>query len=69
MRRRITIRFIALALIALTAFLILRSSSIRQQTVPKGSGKECCQKKCKVPDNNYMIWETFSRQFISATIW
>jgi hypothetical protein len=64
MRMGITIRFIVLALIVLSAFLILRSSSAKQQPACKESMDQCCKKKCKTPADNNLIWETFSRQFI-----
>ncbi len=65
MKKKITIRIIVLAIIALATFLILQSSSVKRQP----ASEECCQKKCKAPDDNNMIWETFSRQLISASNW
>jgi len=67
MRREITIRFLILAVVALAAFLMLRSSSVKPQPATKGCKEECCQKKCDIPDEN-MIWESFSRQLISITL-
>jgi hypothetical protein len=64
MRREIIIRFAILASVALTAFLILRSSSLNVQPAPGKTNEPCCQQKCSPPENN-MIWENFSRQFIS----
>jgi len=67
MKKGITIRFVVLAVIALTGFLILRSSSIKPRSSSKESIDECCRKKCKAAEDNNMILETFSRQFISIT--
>jgi hypothetical protein len=64
MRRRVTIRFSIIALIALSAFLILRSSSRKEPSSCKGSKQDCCQQKSKNPTETNLIWETFSRQFI-----
>jgi len=64
MRREIIIRFAILASVALTAFLILRSSSLKTRPAPGKVNEQCCQQKCSAPDDN-MIWENFSRQFIS----
>jgi len=62
--RKGTIRFVVLALIAITGLLMLRSSSVKQPAC-KGSLEECCQKKREAPAENKLIWDTFSRQFIS----
>jgi len=64
MRREIIIRFAILASVAFTAFLILYSSSLKARPTPGKINEQCCQQKCSVPDDN-MIWENFSRQFIS----
>jgi hypothetical protein len=64
MRRRITIRFAFVALIAVIAFLILRSASVKETSSCQGSSSDCCQKKPQNPTETNLIWETFSRQFI-----
>jgi hypothetical protein len=64
MGRGLVLRFSILAAIALAAFLILRSST-GHQSVSNESMDECCQKKSTPADDNNLIWETFSRQFIS----
>jgi hypothetical protein len=66
MRREITIRFGTLFGIAMTAFLILFSSSAEKKPAGKESMDECCHKKDKVPDDDNLIWETFTRQLISS---
>jgi hypothetical protein len=67
MKRGIIIRFAVMAAIALTGLLLLRSSSTKPQPPSKESMDECCRKKCKAAEDNNMLWETFSRQFISVS--
>jgi hypothetical protein len=67
MRIGAILRFIVLAVIVITALFILRSSSIKPQPASKDLKEECCRKKCKVTEDNNIIWETFSRQFISVS--
>jgi hypothetical protein len=64
MRKEITIRFAVLAIIGLTVLIAFRSSSAREKPASRESIEGCCQKKCKTPDDNNLIWETFSRQLI-----
>jgi hypothetical protein len=64
MRKEFILRFSILAAIVLAAFLILHSSTLHQPATNE-SMDECCQKKCTPADDNSLIWETFSRQFIS----
>jgi hypothetical protein len=64
MRRRITIRFAFVAVIAVIAFLILRSASVKETSSCQGSSRDCCQKKPQNSTETDLIWETFSRQFI-----
>jgi hypothetical protein len=61
---RITVRFAVIALVALAAFLMLRSSSVKAPSQCE-SPDACCQKACKTPPDGNLIWETFSRQFIA----
>jgi hypothetical protein len=65
MKGTIIIRFAILALLAVSALLILRSSSVKKAPAVKESMDECCQKKCNIPADDNLIWETFSRQLIS----
>ena len=64
MRKGIIIRFTILAIIGLTILIAFRSSSAKEKPASKESIEECCQKKRKTPDDNNLIWETFSRQLI-----
>jgi len=64
MRRRITIRFALVALIALIAFFILRSASFKETSSCQESRGDGCQKKPQNPTETNLIWEPFSRQFI-----
>jgi hypothetical protein len=67
MRIGALLRFIVLAVVVITALFILRSSSVKPQPAPKELKEECCRgKKCKATEDNNMIWETFSRQFIAV---
>ena len=59
-------RFVVLAVVVLTTLFILRSSSVKPQPASKDLKEECCSKKCKVIEDNNMLWETFPRQFISV---
>ena len=61
------LRFIVLAVAVITTLFLLRSSSVKPQPPSKDLKEECCQgKKCKTTEDNNMIWETLSRQFISV---
>jgi hypothetical protein len=65
MRSKILLRFIIFAALALVALLFLRSSSVKEPPATGESMEDCCQKKCKLPEDNNLIWESFPRQFIS----
>ena len=62
------LRFIVLAVVVITTLFILRSSSVKPQPASKDLKEQCCRKKCKATEDNNMIWETFSRQFISVSL-
>ena len=69
MRIGAILRFIVLAVVVITALFILRASSVKSQPASKDLKEECCQsKKCKTTEDNNIIWETFSRQFISVLL-
>lgn len=67
MRIGAILRFIVLAVVVIATLFILRASSVKPRPASKDLKEECCQsKKCKTTEDNNMIWETFSRQFISV---
>ncbi|MFI5187624.1 MAG: hypothetical protein ACHQF0_12915 [Chitinophagales bacterium] len=66
MKRGIILRSAVLAIVALLAFLFLYSFSTSKHPASKESIDECCQKKCKIQDDDLML-ESFSRQLISIS--
>jgi hypothetical protein len=67
MRIGALIRFIVLAVVVIAVLSLLRSSSVKPQPASKDLKEECCRgKKCRATEDNNMIWETFSRQFIAV---
>ena len=62
------LRFIVLAVVVVATLFILRSSSAKPQPASKDLNEECCAKKCKCTEDNNMIWETLSRQFITVSL-
>jgi len=59
---------VALAVLLITGSLIILSSSIKsgKKSNCKESMEECCKNKEENPPPGEMIWESFSRQFISS---
>jgi hypothetical protein len=62
------LRFIVLAVVVVATLFILRSSSAKPHPASKELKEECCTKKCKCTEDNNMIWETLSRQFITVSL-
>lgn len=66
MRKNTIIRIATIILVAVSAFLVLRSTATSPKTKTENcteSMKDCCNKKDKQLKNN-ILFETFSKQFI-----
>jgi len=70
MQHKYLLRAALILLLIAGSYLVLWSASKTPATKESctESMEECCKKKTDKDASNEMIWETFSRQFISISI-
>jgi hypothetical protein len=70
MQRKYLLRASLILLLIAGSYLVLWSASgtDSQKEVCTESMEECCKKKADKDGSGEMIWETFSRQFISISV-
>jgi len=70
MQRQSLIRASLILLLIAGSYLVLwsASGSHSQKDACSESMEECCKKKTDKEGSGEMIWETFSRQFISTSV-
>jgi len=70
MQRKYLIRASLILLLITGSYLVLWSTTRThsQKEACSESMEECCKKKSDKEGSGEMIWETFSRQFISTSI-
>ena len=68
MQQKYLIRLALIAVLVVSSFLILRSStnSVNKKEICIESMEDCSKNK-KKESSNEMIWETLSRQFFTST--
>jgi len=70
MQRKYLLRASLILLLIAGSYLVLWSttSTHSQKEACSESMEECCKKKTDKDGSGEMIWETFSRQFISTSV-
>jgi len=70
MQRKYLIRASLILLLITGSYLVLWSATKArsQKEACSESMEECCKKKSEKDGSGEMIWETFSRQFISTSV-
>jgi len=70
MQRKYLIRALLIVLLIAGSYLVLWSASRThsQKEACSESMEECCKNKNDKDGSGEMIWETFSRQFISVSV-
>ncbi|HEU5168034.1 MAG TPA: hypothetical protein VFU29_20965 [Chitinophagaceae bacterium] len=70
MQRKYLLRAFLILLLITGSYLVLWSATRThsQKNACSESMEECCKKKADKDDAGEMIWESFSRQFISTSV-